>query len=454
MPSLSFQIKLRGPDQSGRGSSYFQRSSAGWTKGASGVRRKVSSRKLTRASRSAGSLEDSSGIRAQAPAPLWRRLSRMAWNDVAPSKSSKSISIPNSSPMTLRRLTWATESHSAIPAAVADGMAAGSRLGKTVAKQAVSLSLTLSIFRNHLVEHDGALRGEAGGRQIQPAFQRAAGKEPAEKFLKRPIARRGPETQGDAAGAILFEQAAQHLKLDLAAEGAATEDPGIHLHLRLGRAPGAAAGQSGNLAQRSETVLVGGGEQKGAGLLEKRAPFRLRKAPAIEVELVGLIDQLQSAAVIRGSGELQREPGFQARLEVSGMGRPLAGKRGRGAQAADAEPVFLAHLGGAEARAQAVDQIQNAGGIARGKAQAFDRRKAFPHLGQLHRAVIHKDHAAGADVPGLENSRDALRFRSPAGGERKNLGAPQEKVGAREGIFHQRRVVLGSHGDQSAGLGQ
>src|ERR1700720_1713137 len=58
----SFQIKLRAPDQSGRGSSYFQRSSAGWTKGAWGVRRNVVGRKLTRVSRSAGSLEDSTGI--------------------------------------------------------------------------------------------------------------------------------------------------------------------------------------------------------------------------------------------------------------------------------------------------------------------------------------------------------------------------------------------------------
>src|SRR5947209_3038805 len=62
MASPSFQRKLRGPAQSGRRVSYFQRSSRGSTKGAPALRWNVDIRKATRESRPAGSAEMSSGI--------------------------------------------------------------------------------------------------------------------------------------------------------------------------------------------------------------------------------------------------------------------------------------------------------------------------------------------------------------------------------------------------------
>src|SRR5947209_10677093 len=61
--SPSFHTKLRGPAKSGRGTSYFQSSSAGSTNGAGAVRRNADSRKATSFSRSPGPVEVCKGIR-------------------------------------------------------------------------------------------------------------------------------------------------------------------------------------------------------------------------------------------------------------------------------------------------------------------------------------------------------------------------------------------------------
>src|SRR5579859_7082150 len=77
-----------------------------------------------------------------------------------------------------------------------------------------------------------------------------------------------------------------------------------------------AAEQNGDFSEGAKLVLVGDGHQEGAGLLEVSGPGRLVETPAIEVELVGLVEQFESATVVLIFAEIESDGSLRVLKET------------------------------------------------------------------------------------------------------------------------------------------
>src|SRR3984885_16218661 len=91
----------------------------------------------------------------------------------------------------------------------------------------------------------------------------------------------------------------------------ATHDPGPHSELlSFNRAQ-----HNRNLSQRSKLVLVVHGHKKGGRIVEKGFPGRVAQSLAVQVKLVGFINQLESPAISRLFSKTKLNGGFGALKE-------------------------------------------------------------------------------------------------------------------------------------------
>lgn len=114
--------------------------------------------------------------------------------------------------------------------------------------------------------------------------------------MDRPIAWGRLIVKDDLANAEFVEEVPQAVMLDLAREGPATHDPGLDVWRT---AFGNSSQKDSDLAQRAVLILVCGRKKERAGRVEEVKPLHFADALAIEVELVGFIDQFDRPAISR-----------------------------------------------------------------------------------------------------------------------------------------------------------
>src|SRR5215471_10535709 len=213
----------------------------------------------------------------------------MSSNEVRSPRTSKSISIPNSSSSTLTNVIAATESQSGTLARAAAKIAASSvRLGKTTRKHCANRSFDSSIEFVHLVVEFRTLFEKSLPRQRHRPIGLGA-EHFREESPQRAVfgCRRKCETHLIDGKAL--EDRVQAAVFDSAGKSAAAHYPGFDVQCCSVQP----ALQDCDLSQRPKLILIARCQQKGSWSIQSLPPLRISKSRAVQIELVGLVDQLQ-----------------------------------------------------------------------------------------------------------------------------------------------------------------
>src|SRR5262245_104293 len=113
------------------------------------------------------------------------------------------------------------------------------------------------------------------------------------ELLKGCIASRWLIVEREGVHSELGEESSQALVLDTSGKGAAAHHPGVNAHAR---GPDLAC-EGGDLAERSELISVRDTHEECVVSRQMSMPVLIRVAPAVQIELVRLVDQLQRPGV-------------------------------------------------------------------------------------------------------------------------------------------------------------
>lgn len=146
---------------------------------------------------------------------------------------------------------------------------------------------------------------ESGGRGASKQFRK--------EFLRRAIAGGRRKIESNLVSVERFKQKPQTLMFDTTGECPAAHDPGIHRQLA---AAFSSTQDDRDLAQRAILILVRGSKEKSRGVLKKDQPIRFAESLAIEIKLVGFIDQLEGPVVARVRSQTEGDVGFGIAKEI------------------------------------------------------------------------------------------------------------------------------------------
>ena len=168
----------------------------------------------------------------------------------------------------------------------------------------------------------------------------------------------------------------------------ALKDPAGH-HQRLDDSIGSQQAHQ-DFAVAASAIVQRRGEEP-ASRLQERLDLLIQPAPAVRVELVGLVDELNRAGSIAARPILERQPHPEAGQE-SGQVRPLSIGRGDPCRSAPVQRGSLVVLFGnrrlGEPGRQQVQELGKAI-ISSWKGQGGHLGKGGPDFGELDRVVIH-----------------------------------------------------------------
>ena len=240
-----------------------------------------------------------------------------------------------------------------------------------------------------------------------------------EEFAQRPVLLRRREAELDLARVSAVEQHLQRLMLDAPRKGTTAHYP------RLDRQCLCAIELScdcRDCAQRPKLVFVTYCHQHRALVRHQLVPIRLRVTLAIQVELVGLVDQLQHAR-LAGCREIEGHRCtdlLQKRLWRCSSGSLLAKRRAL-PNALQTQCIVLRDSLFPAAIAKMLQHRHECLVIVLGEQHALDARMRRSDFGEFHGAVVDEDNAISRDVPCLQNSRHAARLGIPMHLDGKHL---------------------------------
>src|ERR1051325_1763727 len=251
--------------------------------------------------------------------------------------------------------------------------------------------------------------GLAARESLAPNLERAvraAVRELLEELARGAVSVRRSVVQLNLLRAPLLEQVVETPVLDPAAERPATHHP--RLDLDDGRLH--AAEQGGNFAEGAELVSVRDEQRDRAAPVERVAELGLAQPAAVEVELVGLINQLERPRLARGVNGAEAHLRLHLREKVfegaRGRARRLAAEVGGAAQTLGAYGVLFEDRLLAEEVAQLPQQLIHALVVVLREEQALHLRVERLHFGEFERAVVNEHDRVRADVPRAQNPAD------------------------------------------------